>query len=130
MAQDTVKLLQKAGIDVGIAGEKETCCGSRAYQMGYRDDFLNQAKKNMEMFEKAGAEILVTGCADCYYGFKVLYDKFGMKGKLEVLHTTEFLDRLIKEGKLKPTRKVAMKVTYQDPCHLGQAGRTVHSLAG
>jgi Fe-S oxidoreductase len=122
VAQDTIKLLQKAGVDVGIAGEKETCCGSRAYQTGYKDDFLNQAKKNMEMFKKTGAETLVTGCADCYYGFKVLYDKFGMKGKLEVLHTTEFLDRLIKEGKLKPTRKVAMKVTYQDPCHLGRLG--------
>jgi Fe-S oxidoreductase len=122
VAQDTVKLLQKAGIDVGIAGEKELCCGSRAYQMGYRDDFLNQAKKNMEIFEKSGAETLVTGCADCYYGFKVLYDKFDLKGKLEVLHTTEYLDRLIKEGKLKPARKVAMKVTYHDPCHLGRLG--------
>jgi Fe-S oxidoreductase len=122
VAQDTVKLLQKSGIDVGIAGEKEACCGSRAYQMGYRDDFLNQAKKNMEMFEKSGAEVLVTGCADCYYGFKVLYDKFGMKGNLEVLHTTEFLDRLIKKGKLKPSKKVALKVTYQDPCHLGRLG--------
>jgi len=122
VAQDTVKLMQKAGIDIGIGGEKEVCCGSRAYQMGYREDFLKQARLNMELIEKSGAETLVTGCADCYYGFKVLYDKFGMKGKLEVLHTTEYLDRLIKEGKLKPTRKVAMKVTYHDPCHLGRLG--------
>jgi Fe-S oxidoreductase len=122
VAQDTVKLLQKAGIDIGIGGEKEVCCGSRAYQMGYREDFLKQARLNMELIEKSGAETLVTGCADCYYGFKVLYDKFGMKGKLEVLHITEYLDRLIKEGKLKPARKVAMKVTYHDPCHLGRLG--------
>jgi Fe-S oxidoreductase len=122
VAQDTVKLLQKAGIDIGIGGEKEECCGSRAYQMGYKEDFMKQARLNMELIEKSCAETLVTGCADCYYGFKVLYDKFGMKGKLEVLHITEYLDRLIKEGKLKPARKVAMKVTYHDPCHLGRLG--------
>ena len=122
VAKDTIKLLRKAGIDVGIAGETESCCGGRAYQMGYRDEFLNQAKRNMEMIEKSGAEILVTGCADCYHAFKVLYDKFDLKGNLEVLHTTEYLDRLIKEGKLKPTRKVDVKVTYHDPCHLGRLG--------
>ena len=122
VARATVKLLQKAGVDVGIAYDKEICCGSRAYQMGYRGDFIRQAKKNAEMFEKAGAETLVTGCADCYYGFKVLYDKFNLKGKLEVLHTTEYLDRLIKEGRLKPTKKVNARVTYHDPCHLGRLG--------
>jgi Fe-S oxidoreductase len=122
VAAATVKLLQKAGVEVGIAGENELCCGGRAYQMGYKDDFLTQAKKNMALIKKSGAEILVTGCADCYHAFKVLYDKFGMKGDLEVLHTTEYLARLIKQGKLKPNKKVNIKVTYQDPCHLGRLG--------
>jgi len=122
VAVAAVKLLKKAGVDVGIAGKSESCCGGRAYQMGYKEDFLNQARQNMEMIQKSGAEILVTGCADCYYAFKVLYDKFGLKGKLEVLHITEYLARLIKEGKLKPARKVNLKVTYHDPCHLGRLG--------
>jgi Fe-S oxidoreductase len=122
VAAATVKLLQKAGVDVGIAGENELCCGGRAYQMGYKDDFLTQAKKVMALIKKSGAEILVTGCADCYHAFKVLYDKFGIKGDLEVLHTTEYLARLIKQGKLKPNKKVNIKVTYHDPCHLGRLG--------
>jgi hypothetical protein len=122
IAQDTIKLLQRAGTDIGIAGEKEICCGSRAYQMGYKEDFMKQARLNMELLAKTDAETLVTGCADCYYGFKVLYDKFGMKGRLEVLHITEYLARLIKGGRLKPARKVAMKVTYHDPCHLSRLG--------
>jgi Fe-S oxidoreductase len=122
VARATVTLLQKAGVDVGIGGANELCCGGRAYQMGYKEDFLRQAKQNMELIKNSGAEILVTGCADGYHAFKVLYDKFGMKGNLEVLHTTEYLARLIKEGKLKPTKKVAMKVTYHDPCHLGRLG--------
>jgi Fe-S oxidoreductase len=90
--------------------------------MGYKEDFLNQARRNMEMIKQSGAEVLVTGCADGYHAFKVLYDKFNLKGDLEVLHTTEYFDRLIKEGRLKPSKKVDVKVTYHDPCHLGRLG--------
>jgi Fe-S oxidoreductase len=118
----TVTLLQKAGVDIGIAREQESCCGGRAYQMGYKEDFLKQAQHNIELFKNSGAEILVTGCADCYHAFKVLYDKFNMKGDLEVLHVVEYFDRLIKEGKLKPTREMLARVTYHDPCHLGRQG--------
>jgi Fe-S oxidoreductase len=122
LARASVKLMQKSGIDFGIAGENENCCGGRAYQMGYEEDFLNQAKKNMVMIKKSGARTLVTGCADGYHAFKVLYDKFGLKGDLEVLHITEYLARLIREGKLKPRKKVDITVTYHDPCHLGRMG--------
>jgi hypothetical protein len=52
----------------------------------------------------------------------VLYDKFGLKGDLEVLHTTEYFARLIKEGKLKPSKRVNLAVTYHDPCRLGRLG--------
>ena len=122
LARATAKLLKKAGVNFGIAGQNETCCGGRAYQMGYKEDFLNQARKNMEMVRKSGAKTLITGCADGYNSFKVLYDKFDLKGDLEVLHITEYLARLLKDGKLKPTRKVAVKVTYHDPCRLGRLG--------
>jgi Fe-S oxidoreductase len=121
-AIDAIMLFQKGGVDIGILGEHELCCGSRAYQMGYKEDFLKQAQKTVALIQKTGASILVTGCADCYYAFKVLYDKFGLKNKLEVLHITEYLDRLLKEGKLKPARRVDVKVTYHDPCHLGRLG--------
>ena len=122
VAQAAVKLMQKAGVDFGILGNNEICCGGRAYEMGYKQDFLDQAGKYMALINKSGAEILVTGCADCYHAFKVLYDKFDLKGSLEVLHITEYLARLIKEGRLKPRKKVDIKVTYHDPCHLGRLG--------
>jgi Fe-S oxidoreductase len=122
LARATVKILQKAGVDFGIGYENETCCGGRAHQMGYREDFLNQAKKNMAMLKKAGVKTLVTSCADGYQAFKVLYDKYNLKGDLEVLHITEFIARLIKEGKLKLNKKVNLNVTYHDPCHLGRLG--------
>ncbi|OGO31164.1 MAG: hypothetical protein A2Z29_03275 [Chloroflexi bacterium RBG_16_56_11] len=120
-ARASIKLMQKAGIEAGIAPE-ETCCGGRAYQMGYRDDAIDQAKRNMDAIKKAGAKTLVTGCAECYHAFKVLYDKFGVRGDLEVLHTSEYFDQLIRAGRLKPEKKVDLYVTYHDPCHLGRQG--------
>jgi len=122
VARATVTLLQEAGVDVGTAGGHESCCGGRAYQMGYKEDFLRQARYNMEQFKKSGAEILVTGCSDCYHAFKVLYDKFDMKGSLEVLHISEYFSRLIKSGKIRPINEVPVRVTYHDPCHLGRLG--------
>ena len=122
LAKATVKVLQKAGVNFGIAGDAETCCGGRAYQMGYPKDFLNQAKKNMAMIKKSGAKTVVTACADGYQAFKVLYDRFNLKGDLKVLHISEYIDKLLRDGKLKLRRKVNMAVTYHDPCRLGRLG--------
>jgi len=120
IARSAVNLLRKAGTDVGIAGKEETCCGGRAYELGYHGEFTKYAEKNMELLKTAGIKTLITACADGYYAFKVLYDMMGKRGDVEVYHITEYLDRLIREGKLKLTSKVPMKVTYHDPCHLGR----------
>jgi Fe-S oxidoreductase len=117
-----VNLLKKAGVDVGIAGKEETCCGGRAYDLGYMGELTKYAENNVEMLKTSGVKTVVTSCSDCYHAFKVLYDKVGLKGDLEVLHITEYLERLIQEGKLKPNKEVATTVTYHDPCHLGRLG--------
>jgi Fe-S oxidoreductase len=122
LAKAAAKILQKAGVDFGIAGDAETCCGGRAYQMGFTKEFLNQAKKNMALIKKAGVKTLVTACADGYQAFKVFYDKHGLKGDLEVLHITEYIDRLVTEGRLKLSKKVDLAATYHDPCRLGRLG--------
>jgi Fe-S oxidoreductase len=122
--QSAANLLKKTGLDFAIAGKDENCCGGRAYEMGYLGETTKYAENNLEMLKNAGVKTIVTACSDCYYAFKVLYPKImGSKGSsLQVMHITEYLDKLIKEGKLKLSKKVPMVVTYHDPCHLGRMG--------
>jgi Fe-S oxidoreductase len=122
IATSTVSLLEKAGVDYAVVGRNETCCGGRAYHMGYREDFLRQARLNAEFFRQWGAEVLLTGCSECYHTFKVLYDKLDLNLGLEVLHSTQYLHRLIRENKLKPSKEIRATITYHDPCHLGRLG--------
>jgi Fe-S oxidoreductase len=130
VVQGAVKLLQKAGVDLAIAGKDENCCGGRAYELGYGGEFTKYAENNLEMLKNAGIKTVVTSCADCYYAFKVLYARFMKNYDLKVLHITEYLDQLIKEGKLKLNKKVPMVVTYHDPCHLGRLGEPFVPWAG
>ena len=119
-ARNAVLLLKNADVDVGIMGEREMCCGGRIYSMGYRNEFARFAEANMTAWAKAGVKTMVTSCADGYHAFKRLYPQLG--SQIEVFHTVEFLDRLIKEGKLTFHSEIPMTVTYHDPCHLGRQG--------
>jgi Fe-S oxidoreductase len=119
-ARTAVSLLKNAGVDVGILGDQETCCGLRAYTMGYRKELAKCAAKLIKAWGRAGVKTVVTSCADCYHGFKRRFPDLG--SAFEVLHTVEVIDRLIKEDRLKFTRSVPMTVTYHDPCHLGRQG--------
>jgi Fe-S oxidoreductase len=65
VARSSISLMQKAGIDFGIAGAKERCCGGRAYQMGYKVDFLSVES----IWRITIGENVVTGCAECYHAF-------------------------------------------------------------
>jgi Fe-S oxidoreductase len=90
--------------------------------LGYAGELVKFAEHQIEAFRTAGVKTLVTPCSDCYACFKVLYDKIGKKINIEVLHMTQYLARLIKEGKLRMSREVPLTATYHDPCHLGRLG--------
>jgi Fe-S oxidoreductase len=122
IARSAINLLAKAGVDVGIMGKDECCCGGRSYEIGYQGELAKYAEHNLEMLKTAGVKTLVTACADCYHAFKVLYHKIGKKPDVEVLHITELIERLMDEGRLKFNRRVPISVTYHDPCHLGRMG--------
>jgi Fe-S oxidoreductase len=122
VARAAVGLLQKAGVDVAIGARDENCCGGRAYDLGYVSELTKYAENNVEMLRTARATTVVTSCSDCYHAFKVLYDKIGLKKDIEVFHITEYLEKLIGEGRLTPRNELPLAVTYHDPCHLGRLG--------
>jgi Fe-S oxidoreductase len=118
IARTALNLIKNAGVDIGIMAGDESCCGGRAYDWGYQGEFTKFAENNIEAWKNARIKTVVTSCADCYYTFKRLYPTIGSKFK--VLHISEYVDRLIKEGKVKFTKSIPMTVTYSDPCRLGR----------
>jgi Fe-S oxidoreductase len=118
--RSAVRLLREAGIDTGIMGAEESCCGGRAYEIGYTGEFTKYAEHFIETFNSLGVNEIITSCPDGYSTFRKLYPKIDMEMKFGVKHLAEYLEELIKDNKLKFTRKVPMKVTYHDPCHLGR----------
>jgi len=118
VARETVKLLKDIGVDVGIMEKDEACCGGRAFEMGYRSEYIKYAENNIEAWRNAGVKTVVTSCSDCYHTFKRRYSELG--SEFEIIHISEFIDRQIKKGKIQFSKNVPMKVTYHDPCHLGR----------
>ncbi|MGQ4873187.1 MAG: (Fe-S)-binding protein [Promethearchaeia archaeon] len=119
MAIATVRIMKAAGVKFNILTEEEYCCGSPIYRTGDVKTFKEILNKNLDIIESKGIETIVFSCAGCYDTFKVDYPLF-RKYNFQVLHTVEFFADLIKEGKLKFTKEVPLKVTYHDPCHLGR----------
>ena len=115
-----VTILKKAGVDLGIMGRDESCCGVRAYDMGFKDEFIRFAANAIETWRAAGIKTVVTSCSDGFHAFRRLSPRLGEH--FEVLHTVQYLDRLIKEGRITFSQSVPMRVTYHDPCRLGRGG--------
>jgi Fe-S oxidoreductase len=121
VAKIAVSVLKKAGVDFGIMGDQESCCGGRAFSVGAEELLDTRAKHNLTMWKRAGVETIITPCSDCYYAFKRLYPPRA-GSDIKVVHMVELLDQMLKAGTLKFTKSVPMKVTYHDPCHLGRQG--------
>lgn len=124
----TASIFQKLGLDFGILGENEVCCGSTAMRIGDAGEFKRVAESNLDAFrrlhEERGVETIVTSCAGCYraikkdYSLSSDYEK-ALEG-VTVVHTVELLNNLYKEGKLPFSGELPWKVTYHDPCHTGR----------
>jgi len=122
VARAAMKILTVAGVDVGIAGNEESCCGGRAYEMGYQGVFENYAEDLASRVKASGATKLVTLCADGYGTLKEYFPAIGRKLDVEILHITELINLLIKQGRIKFSQEIPLRVTYHDPCHLGRRG--------
>jgi len=118
VAQATASLLNIAGVNYGILGAKEMCCGESVRKAGNETLFKRLARENIKTFIENGVKKIVVSSPHCYHTFKNEYPEF--KANFEVLHITQYLGQLVNEGKLKITKEYKHKVTYHDPCYLGR----------
>jgi len=120
MPQAALRILQRAGIDIGILGDKEVCCGHPSLCLGDEENFIAFAKENVRLFHELNVKRLVCLCPLCLSTFRRDYPELGVKIQFETVHFTEYLDQLIKSGAIKLTKEVCLDVAYHDPCHLGR----------
>jgi len=118
VAQATANILNKAGVDFGILGSKENCCGESVRKAGNEALFKRLARENIKTFIENGVKKILLSSPHCYHTFKNEYPEF--KVNFEVVHISQYLFQLINEGRLKPTKEYGKKVTYHDPCYLGR----------
>jgi Fe-S oxidoreductase len=111
-------IMNEAGIKFGVLGEEEKCNGDTARRLG--NEFLAQQfiTSNIETFRKYNIRKLVTMCPHCFHSLKNEYPQFGIE--LEVIHHTEFIDKLLNEKKIIPKNRDNKKITYHDSCYLGR----------
>jgi len=118
VAKATVSILNKAGVEFGILGEKENCCGESIRKAGDEELFRRLAKENIKTFIDNGVKRILVSSPHCLHTFKNEYPEFMVN--FEVIHITEFLLELIKEGRLQLSNGYEKTVTYHDPCYLGR----------
>jgi len=118
VAVATAELLNKAGINFGILGTQENCCGESIRKTGSEEVFKRLAKDNIKAFIDNGVKKILVSSPHCYHTFKNEYPEFMVD--FEIIHISQYLLELIETGKLELGNEYAKKVTYHDPCYLGR----------
>jgi Fe-S oxidoreductase len=118
VAVATANILNKAGVDFGILGSKENCCGESIRKTGDEEVFKRLARENIKAFVDHGVKKILVTSPHCYHTFKNEYPDFMVN--FEVIHITQYLFELIQEGRLELSGEYGKKVTYHDPCYLGR----------
>lgn len=118
VAYNVLKILQGAGLKLGVLGEDEQCCGDPARALGDENIFQTIVKSQIQTIQSRKFKYLVAHCAHCFNVFRNEYPQFGAKFK--VLHHTELIAQLLKEGRIKFPVPIERTVTYHDPCYLGR----------
>jgi Fe-S oxidoreductase len=115
---DFARLLQIAGVSFAILGQEEACTGDPARRMGAEYIYQMLAEQNIETLNGYGVKTIVTSCPHCFNTLFNEYPQFG--GVFDVVHHTEYLARLVKDGRLDPGGEIAKTITYHDPCYLSR----------
>jgi Fe-S oxidoreductase len=118
MARSLVEVLNKAEISYGIL-EDEVCCGHPALTIGENFVFSDIAEKNIEKFKRLDVKTIVTLSPHCFDTYKNSYPLDDLED-LEIMHYTQFINKLIQEKRITFKDSIDAKVTFHDPCYLGR----------
>ena len=118
VARATVDIFNKAGVEFGILGNEENCCGESIRKTGSEKVFKQLARENIKTFIDRGVKKLVVSSPHCLHTFKNEYPEFMVN--FEVVHLSEYLMELVETGRLELSDEYAKKVTYHDPCYMGR----------
>lgn len=114
----TAELLKEAGVKFAILGREEKCTGDVARRIGNEFLFESLATENIAKLNDYNVKTIVTSCPHCFNTFRNEYPHLG--GTYEVFHHSEFLNRLVEQGRLKPMKQTDKSITFHDPCYLGR----------
>ncbi|TEB07904.1 succinate dehydrogenase/fumarate reductase iron-sulfur subunit [Pelotomaculum schinkii] len=117
----TAKILKAAGVGFAILGKEEKCCGDFVRRGGNEYLFQLIAKENIGILNNYKVKKIITDCPHCFNTLKNEYPQFG--GNFEVIHHTQLINQLIKDGRLKLNKNVQLpeqKIVYHDSCYLGR----------
>jgi Fe-S oxidoreductase len=114
----TVQVLKAAGVSFAIFGKKEKCNGDLARRSGQEYLFQEQAKANIEMFNEYKVRRIITTCPHCFNTIKNEYPQLG--GKYDVVHHSEFIAKLVEDGKLSFTDGEHQRIVFHDSCYMGR----------
>jgi Fe-S oxidoreductase len=118
IARSMAELLNAAGLDWAVIGKSEKCTGDTARRAGNEYLFAQMAEENIAVLNEAKPTTIVTHCPHCFHTISNEYPQFG--GNFTVKHHTQFIEELIRDGKIKLAGDGASAATYHDPCYLGR----------
>lgn len=118
IAESMIEIMKKAG-DACMTLEEEWCCGVPLHNLGFLKEFKEIASHNIKEIKKSGCKTVVCSCPTCTHVFKNIYPQVGLGLNVDILHSSEYLSKIVREGKIKCS-SVKKECVYHDPCTLAR----------